>query len=95
MATKVGGNSKKKGRMKAWCQAYAGRQQRERNKARRLIRHIKRYPWDAEARATLAALPDGFRKGANLPPEVPSPAATRKAACITLTAIKSGIARAA
>lgn len=55
--TKVGGNSKKKGRMKAWCAAYSGRQQRERNKTRVLTRHLRRFPDDLAAAATLAALP--------------------------------------
>jgi hypothetical protein len=60
---KAGGNNRKKGRMLAWCQSYKNRQQRERNKARKLAKHLRREPNDAVSRAVLMALPDGFRKG--------------------------------
>ena len=55
---KVGRGSRKKGRMKAWCLAYRNRQQRERNKARRLMRHMLRFPDDAIADVALANLPE-------------------------------------
>ena len=87
---KVGGNSAKKGRMKAWCAAYRGRQQRERNRAPALLAHIRRAPWDAAARAAYAKLPKAFRE--ELPGVAVSPAAQRKADGVTLSAIRRGVA---
>lgn len=58
MASKAaGGKNKKQGRMKVWCKNYATRQQRERNKTRRLIRHLKVHGGDMVAEASLKALP--------------------------------------
>lgn len=34
---------RKIGRNADWCKAYKGRNQRERNKAKKLLRHIDRY----------------------------------------------------
>lgn len=34
---------RKIGRNKDWCKAYRNRNQRERNKAKRLLKHFKRY----------------------------------------------------
>jgi hypothetical protein len=64
MAAQIkGGGARKYGRSSAWCQSYRSRQQRERNKALKLARHIRRYPQDDCARTALSALPQGFRKG--------------------------------
>jgi hypothetical protein len=49
--TKSGG--KKIGRNKVECQRYRARRTRERNKLRKLRKHIKRYPGDAAARRAL------------------------------------------
>ena len=57
---KQGGNSRKKGRMKHWCLLYKNRQQRERNKARTLTNHLRRFPADAVALDALAVLPKQF-----------------------------------
>lgn len=55
---------RKHGRNKSACQLYRGRQQRERNKARRLVRHLKKFPADNVAVAALKALPSQFAKQA-------------------------------
>lgn len=47
---------RKGGRSRAWCQAYRNAGTRERNKRRKIARHIKRFPDDQGARAALAAL---------------------------------------
>ena len=65
---KEGKKQRKHGRMKAWCQAYMGRMQAERNQARRLVRHLRRFPGDDCAIKVLAALPKQFAKqGATRP----------------------------
>lgn len=89
MGNKIGGNNRKKGRMKVWCQAYANRQQRDRNKARRLAKHLRSNPWDDEARQKLMSLPDGFRKGLKVIDRMDSPSATRAKLGMTLTQLKS------
>lgn len=38
-----GSGTKKYDRNRPWCQSYRNRQQRERNKALRLLRHFRRY----------------------------------------------------
>jgi hypothetical protein len=49
---------RKVGRNAAWCKAYRGRGQRERNKALKLLRHFKRHGFvDAGAVACYNALP--------------------------------------
>lgn len=45
MAKKTG-KSQKFGRNADWCKAYRSRNQREKNKAKRLIRHLARFPSD-------------------------------------------------
>ena len=48
-----GGKNKKYGRNKDWCATYRARQTREKNRVRRLRRHIKNFPNDAQAIAAL------------------------------------------
>lgn len=52
-----GGKSRKKGRNMKACAAYRNSQTRERNKTRRLLRHLKRFPDDAVASICLKGLP--------------------------------------
>lgn len=79
MTTKIkGGGARKYGRNKVWCANYRNQQQRERNKAKKLARHIRLCPWDEVARAALAKLPQSFQKGLNLPALCKSPAALRR-----------------
>jgi hypothetical protein len=42
----AGGSSRQKGRNVEWCKRYRASGQREKNKMRKLIRHIKKYPND-------------------------------------------------
>lgn len=78
MATKIkGGGARKYGRNKITCANYRNQQQRERNKAVKLIRHIHQTPWDKCAREALERLPVAFRKGANLPALSKSPSQIR------------------
>lgn len=89
MATKIkGGGARKYDRNRAWCAAYKSRQQRERNKALKLARHIRRYPWDQAARDALSKLPQSFQKGLDLPAIKKSPATLRKEVGITLTKLR-------
>lgn len=48
-----GKKGRKLGRNEKWCQAYRTRGQREKNKARKLRRHLKRHPEDLQAVAAL------------------------------------------
>lgn len=59
---KQGGNSRKKGRNKVACQRYKNMMTRERNKARRLVKHLNRFPADLIGAAALRALPTQFAK---------------------------------
>jgi hypothetical protein len=43
MAKAVGGKNRKYGRNSNWCTAYKNRNQREINKAKKLLKHFKRY----------------------------------------------------
>lgn len=43
MAAKKTSKGRKIGRNKKWCEAYRNRHQRERNKVKKLLRHIRRY----------------------------------------------------
>ncbi len=45
--------SRKHGRNTAWCEAYRRRGQREKNKARKLRKHLEIYPGDFCAKAAL------------------------------------------
>jgi len=56
MGTKVGGNSKKKGRNKVECTAYKLGQRAERNKIRRLTKRLAQHPNDRAAANRLAEL---------------------------------------
>jgi len=64
MAAGQSKKSKKHDRNRPWCVAYRSRGQRERNKAVKLLRHLKRHPGDATAHAVLSALPPLFVKAA-------------------------------
>lgn len=79
-----GGGARKYSRNKVWCANYKSQQQRERNKALKLARHIRATPWDKVARAALSKLPQAFQKGLNLPPLCLSPSADRAAKGLTL-----------
>ena len=43
---KSGKKHRKHDRNKKWCLAYSGRKQREKNKARRIRKHLLRFPAD-------------------------------------------------
>lgn len=45
---------KKAGRNRAWCEAYRKRGQREINKRKKIIKHMKRFPNDRVAERALA-----------------------------------------
>lgn len=53
---KAGKKNRKYGRNKKWCEVYRMRSQRERNKVRKLARHLKKYPHDATAKKALRSL---------------------------------------
>ena len=59
-----GGGSRKRGRNSKWCLAYKNSQQREKNKAIRLARHLRRHPEDPTALTALTVLPTIFVKRA-------------------------------
>lgn len=59
-----GGGTKKYDRNRKWCQAYRLRGQREINKARRLLRHLKRYPQDSNTLKVFDALPAPAKRAA-------------------------------
>ncbi len=59
-----GSGGRKKGRNLKWCLNYNNRQQRERNKAIKIARHLRRHPEDPTALTALAALPTIFVKRA-------------------------------
>lgn len=59
-----GGGARKYDRNRKWCEAYRNRGQREINKARKLYRHLARFPDDVGAAKALAALPDPARRRA-------------------------------
>lgn len=46
---------RKHGRNKKWCENYRNRGQRERNKLRRLVKHLTRHPGDRCASAAEGA----------------------------------------
>lgn len=56
MSSSEGGKSKKKDRMRKWCAAYRANGRREINKAKRLMRHIRKFPLDLNAAKMLAAM---------------------------------------
>ena len=78
MATKIkGGGARKYGRNKKTCEMYRNQQQRERNKAAKLARHLRRAPWDKVAREAFTALPISFQKANTVPPHSISPSEQR------------------
>lgn len=50
---KEGRRCRKYGRNKKWCEAYRASGRQERNRRRRILRHLKRYPADLSALAAL------------------------------------------
>ena len=56
--------NRKHGRNKAGCTRYMNMQTRERNKARRLSKHLAVHPEDASALVAFASMPEAFRKAA-------------------------------
>ena len=57
-----GGGSRKRGRDLKQCLSYKNSQQREKNKAIKIARHLRRHPEDPTALTALAALPTIFVK---------------------------------
>jgi len=53
MGSSTSKKGRKCGRMKIWCQAYRARNQRGKNKVRRLERRVARHPNDARAKLDL------------------------------------------
>lgn len=66
--------NKTHGRNKVDCARYAAEGRREKNKAAKLIRHLRRTPWDAKARTAFEALPVLAKRGHELPPVADLPA---------------------
>ena len=60
---KQGGKNRKVGRAKKACESYRARQQRERNKAVKIARHLKRHPGDEVSINAFKSLPASFQKG--------------------------------
>ena len=56
-----GGGARKYDRNRAWCLAYRNRGQREINKARRLRKHLARFPDDRTALHCLNNIPAVLR----------------------------------
>lgn len=54
---KGGKKNRKHGRNKKQCELYRNQQTREKNKARRLKKHLSRHPGDIGAEAILKDLP--------------------------------------
>jgi hypothetical protein len=44
---------KKLGKRKKWCQAYRLRGQREKNKLKRIMKHLLRFPGDRTAQSAM------------------------------------------
>jgi len=53
---KGGKKNRKHGRNKVWCAQYRMRGTRERNKIRKLKRHLKKYPNDSVAKGLLGSI---------------------------------------
>lgn len=79
--------NKKHTRNKTACIRYRDEARAEKSKARRLLAHIRRCPWDSIARAAYERLPLIARKVA-LPAIAKSPAAIRREMNVTLTELK-------
>ena len=62
MSHKQGKKNRKHGRNKAFCQQYRLEGRREKNKARKLAKHLKYQPTDQLAKAAFEALPQLARK---------------------------------
>ena len=50
------GGNKKKGRNKIWCEFYRREKRRERNKIKKIIRHLRYFPGDRQSRKRLNEL---------------------------------------
>ena len=48
-----GGKNKKYGRNKIWCQVYSTRHIRDKNRVRRIRRHLKNFPCDLQSKVAL------------------------------------------
>ncbi len=87
MATKIkGGGARKYDRNRVWCKSYRDSGRSEKAKARRLIKHLSKAPWDGCARAAFDRLPITAKGKLTLPPLAKSPAKLRKEMGVTLTA---------
>lgn len=96
MKTKIkGGGARKYDRNRVWCKAYATEGRAERSKARRIIKHLSKAPWDGCARAAFEKLPVTAKKGLALPPLAHSPAWERRMTSTTLTETKRALLNAA
>lgn len=60
---KKGKKNRKHDRNRKWCESYRARGQREKNKVKKLLKHLNRFPDDLAAKRVLANL-KGSRKGA-------------------------------
>lgn len=86
------GKTSKADRNKLTCTRYRLELRREKSKAKRLMGHIRRCPWDTVARTAFAALPVIARAHrGELPVLVTSPKVDRRKAGVTLTQIKNQI----
>lgn len=87
MAGKLKKKSRKHDRNRKWCEAYRNSGTREINKAKKLARHMRRFPWDAKALNCLKGLSALTlkRAGVTVPELRPSPKDVRD---MTLTAMK-------
>ena len=50
---KQGGKNRKYGRNKPWCLQYVTRRTEKKNKERRLVRHMKKFPNDLQSAEVL------------------------------------------
>lgn len=92
MATKIkGGGARKYDRNRVWCKAYAADGRAERSKARRIIKHLSKAPWDGCARAAFEKLSVTAKKGLFLPPLAHSPVWERHMNGTTLAETKRAL----
>lgn len=79
-AHKQGKKNRKHGRNEAFCAIYAREGRREKNKAAKLMRVLRRSPWNDSARKAYEALPLLAKRGnGELPPRSLSPKQLREA----------------
>ena len=62
--TSGGKKNRKIGRNRKWCEGYAQRGQREKNRAVRLLRRVRDYPQYTDLRPAFETLPQGMQQHA-------------------------------